>query len=446
MEAKLRTPVRRPAPPAPVRRPVPPRRAALQELAAAAFLRAETLFVILALFLFSQALVPLLLESGSVGDGSDGYESNMTLRLMFASLHAGSLFLVLVHWRAGFAAAARHWPAVALVGLALASTYWSSAPDITLRRSFAFLGTTAFGVLLAARYDTRTLLLRVAAALGTAAVLSVVFAVALPAYGVDQLVHAGAWQGIYTEKNTLGQMMALSTVVFLILRPTLRRRWIGTAGALLSVALVLLSTSKSALVILLVFGVLAALFRTLRLSYTLAVPIAIGFVLAGGSVAVWLATNVESALLAMGKDPTLTGRTEMWATLIRSVAERPWMGYGYSAFWLGWQGPSAKALAEIGWETPGAHNGYLDLGLQLGVVGIAVFAAGFAFALARSFAAVRETRTPEGFWPGLYLAFMLVYNFTETMLATPNNIFWALYVATVCSALLQRGGEGRVAA
>jgi hypothetical protein len=36
---------------------------------------------------------------------------------------------------------------------------------------------------------------------------------------------------------------------------------------------------------------------------------------------------------------------------------------------------------------------------------------------------------------------MLVYNFTETMLATPNNIFWALYVATVCSALLRRDGE-----
>lgn len=441
MDAKLSPPARRAAPPAPVRRPVPPRRAAMQELARDTFLRAETLFVVLALFLFSQALVPLLLESPGSTPGGEGYESNMTLRLMFASLHAGSLFLLLVHGRAAAAAVARHWPAVALVALALLSTAWSGAPDITLRRSFAFLGTTAFGILLASRYDTRTLLLRVAAALGVAAVLSVVFAVALPSYGVDQGVHAGAWQGIYTEKNTLGQMMALSTVVFLILRPTLRRRWIGTAGALLSIGLVLLSTSKSALTILLVFAVLAALFRTLRLTYTLAVPIAIGFVLAGGSVAVWLATNVESALLAMGKDPTLTGRTEMWATLIRSAAERPWTGYGYSAFWLGWQGPSAKALAEIGWETPGAHNGYLDLSLQLGVLGLGIFAAGFAFALARSFRAVRETHTPEGFWPGLYLAFMLVYNFTETMLATPNNIFWALYVATVCSALLNRSGE-----
>lgn len=444
MAANVRTPVRRHPLPA---RPLPPRKAAMRQAAWAAFLGSEKLFAVAALFLFSQALVPLLLETAAgSGGGGDGYESNMTLRLMFATLHAGSLFLLLVHWREGMAAAARHWPVVALVGLAIASTLWSGAPDITLRRSFAFLGTTAFGLLLAARYDTRTLLRLAAWALGIAAVMSVIFAVALPSYGVDQGVHAGAWQGIYTEKNTLGQMMALSTVVFLLLRPTLKRRWIATAGALLSVALVLLSTSGSALIILVVFAVLAALFRTLRLRYTLAVPIAIGFVLAGGIAAVWVVSNFESAMIAMGKDPTLTGRTPMWATLVRSIAERPVQGYGYSAFWLGQEGPSAQALAEIGWETPGAHNGYLDLGLQLGLVGIAIFLAGFVFALSRAFATVRRTQTLEGFWPGLFLAFMLVYNFTETMLATPNNIFWALYVATVCSWLLHRRGDGEVPA
>lgn len=446
MAANVRSPVR-PAPHPLPARPLPPRKAAMRQAAQAAFLGSEKLFAVAALFLFSQALVPLLLETGGGGGGDgDGYQSNMTLRLMFATLHAGSLFLLLVHWRAGVAAAARHWPVVALVGLAIASTLWSGAPDITLRRSFAFLGTTAFGLLLAARYDTRTLLRLAAWALGIAAVMSLVFAVALPSYGVDQGVHAGAWQGIYTEKNTLGQMMALSTVVFLLVRPTLKRRWIATAGALLSVALVLLSTSGSALIVLVLFAVLAALFRTLRLRYTLAVPIAIGFVLAGGIAAVWVVSNFESAMIAMGKDPTLTGRTPMWATLVRSIAERPVQGYGYSAFWLGQEGPSAKALAEIGWETPGAHNGYLDLGLQLGLVGIAIFLAGFVLALSRAFATVRRTQTLEGFWPGLFLAFMLVYNFTETMLATPNNIFWALYVATVCSWLLHRRGDGEVPA
>ena len=38
---------------------------------------------------------------------------------------------------------------------------------------------------------------------------------------------------------------------------------------------------------------------------------------------------------------TLTGRTELWATVIEMIREHPWFGYGYSGFWLGWDGESA---------------------------------------------------------------------------------------------------------
>ncbi|HEX2095674.1 MAG TPA: O-antigen ligase [Longimicrobiaceae bacterium] len=429
-------------------RPRPPRRVALERATRALLLHAETAFAVVGLLLFSQAVVPLLVETADPGNGGgDGYEGNMVLRLMFASIHATTLLLLLVHWRSAVAAALRERTAVLLVALAVASVLWSAAPDITLRRSFAFLGTTAFGIFLAARYDTRTLLRLLAVALGIAAVMSIGFAVALPSYGVDQGVHAGAWQGVYTEKNTLGQMMVLAAFAFVLLRPTLRRRWIGTAGALLSVALILLSTSKTALTVLVLFVLLAALFRALRWSYTLAIPVTIGFVLVGGSAALWLVGNLESALTSLGKDPTLTGRTPMWEVLLRSISESPWLGYGYAAFWLGREGPSGKALEAIGWDTPGAHNGYLDLTLQVGLVGLGVFLAGFVVALARSVHALRATRTPDGYWPLTFLTFLLVYNFAETMLLAANSVFWVLYVATACSGMLYlREGEGTAAA
>jgi len=235
-------------------------------------------------------------------------------------------------------------------------------------------------------------------------------------------------------------VMVIGAVACVMVRMELRRyRWVAMAGALLCIALVLLSTSKTALSVLLILGMVAAVSRPLRWNFNLAVAVVTGAVVAGGMAGVWLIGNMESALTAMGKDPTLTGRTPMWNTLIGTAMERPALGYGYSAFWLGKVGASGRALEAIGWDTPGAHNGYIDLTLQLGLAGLLTFAIGFAIHFGRSVSALRRTHTAHAFWPLLFLTFMLLYNFTETMLGTSNNVFWVLYVATGCSWLLRRG-------
>ncbi|HYW08713.1 MAG TPA: O-antigen ligase family protein [Longimicrobium sp.] len=421
-------------------RPRAPRRAVMEDMVAGTARAFEAGFAVLALFLFSQAVVPLLMEGGAGEGATAAQEGNMVLRLMFSSLHAVTLALLALRWRASWGALVRNWSVVLLVVLAIASVAWSAAPDLTLRRSLAFLGTSACGVWLASRYELRTILRLLAVALGIAAVLSVVFALGLPSYGVDHEVHVGAWQGVYTEKNTLGQMMAIGAIVFVLVRMEMgRHRWVATAGALLCVALVLLSTAKTALAVLVIVAMVAAVSRPLRWNFNLGVAVVTGAVVVAGMAGVWLIGNLEGALTAMGKDPTLTGRTPMWNTLISTAMERPALGHGYSAFWLGKEGASGRALEAIGWDTPGAHNGYIDLALQLGLAGLIIFAAGFALHFGRSVTALRTTRAAHGFWPLLFLTFMLLYNFTETMLASGNNVFWVLYVATGCSFLLRRG-------
>ena len=407
------------------------------ESAAASTLRAaEALFAALGLFLFSGALVPLLLAESGVSLSPD--EGNVVLRSIYTSIYAGSIFLVLARWRATLLVAARSIPTMALVGLAILSVAWSAAPDLTLRRSFALLGTTAFGVLLASRYDTRALLRLLAFTLGVAAVMSVAFSVGLPSYGLDKGDHAGAWRGIYPQKNGLGQTMVLATVVFILLRPLLagRARLLAAGMAVLTTALVLLSTSKTALTALLALLVLSWLYRTLRLHFTIAVPLLIAVVLVGSGAALWLVGNSETVLVALGKDPTLTGRTPMWDAITASIAARPWLGYGYSAFWMGWRGPSASVIEVIEWNTPHAHNGYLDVCLQVGLVGFVLFLAGLLAALPRAIAALRATATTEGIWPIVFLSYMVLYNFTETTLLQQNNIYWVLFVSTLCSGAL----------
>lgn len=425
-------------------RPRAPRRAVLEDAFTTAYRGAEVAFAVVALCLMSHAVVLLLMQGGGSPTG-EPYEGNLVMRTMFGVIHLFSVAFAAVRWRESLAALGRRATVVLLMGLALASTGWSAAPDLTLRRAVAFVGTTALGVFLAGRFTPRELLRVVAAAYGIMALLSLAFAVGLPAYGVDHGIHPGAWMGVFTHKNVLGKAMVVGSVTFLLLRADLprHRRWMGTAGLGLCVFLLLMSTSKTALGVMLTLFASAALFRLLRLRMDLAIMVFVGAVMLGGSVAVLVASNWEALLTAMGKDPSLTGRIPMWEVLARTIEARPWLGYGYNAFWLGEAGPSAAPLKEIGWNTPTAHNGYLEVALQLGLVGLAVFLAGYLAAVRQAIAGLRRTVTADALWPLLILTFTLLYNFTESVLLEKNNTSWALYVAAVCSPVLARPPAAR---
>jgi O-antigen ligase len=71
---------------------------------------------------------------------------------------------------------------------------------------------------------------------------------------------------------------------------------------------------------------------------------------------------------ALGRDPTLSDRTKIWAILL-GMHTNPIIGTGYESFWLGqrldyfWTNSGLGRLNE-------AHNGYLEVYLELGMVGI----------------------------------------------------------------------------
>lgn len=411
-------------------RPRAPRQRALEQGARSLGRGIEGAVVVIGLLLFTRAFSSML-----PGAATDPNGENEVLRTVYTSVYIVSFPAVCLHWRAVLAAAARNGWLLGLVALALLSTAWSVAPDISLRRGVAWALTTLFGIYLAARYDTRTLLQLTAAALGISAVLSAAVSVGLPAHGVESEIHVGAWRGVFPQKNNLAQMMVLSVLVFLLLHQTLQRgRWIATLGTGLSLALVLLSTSKTAVAVLALLSVLAVLYRSLRWRYTVAIPFLITCALVGGSVVLWLMGNAERLLVGMGRDPTLTGRTPMWTVIMEMVSRRPWLGYGYSAFWLPGPGsPAAEVHQVLQWETPGAHNGFLDLALQLGWVGVALFGLGFAVASARAVGLLMKGSGAETFWPIMYLSYFFLYNITESGLAVRHSILWVLYVSTVCS-------------
>lgn len=407
-------------------------------------------FVVLSLLLFTGGLLPVLRQESSESLSTsptafsliDPTQANDTTRLVWLVIYGITLVLIFTRWKQFVYIVTREKLLLLLVGIVLVSVLWSTAPEVTLRRSVGLIGTTLFGVYLAMRFDLSELLRLLAWTLGIAALLSLVFALILPSYGVFSDIEGEAWQGIYEHKNALGRAMTLSVVVFLLLAlSSYRHRWVAWLCFGLSAGLVLFSASAAAIVISLSLLVLLPFYKALRWRYTFAVPFFTLAVLMSGAVAMWVLSNAESVLSVLGKDVTLTGRTEVWNAVLEMIWRRPWLGYGYGTFWQGWEGESAHVWLStiwLGFVAPHAHNGFLDLWLDIGLLGVLVFAVGFLLAFLRAIIWARLSRTTEGLWPLTYLTFMFMYSLTESAILKNNSAFWALYVAVVLSTTLVR--------
>jgi O-antigen ligase len=262
------------------------------------------------------------------------------------------------------------WGALLLLPLMLLagiSTEWSVLPDTTLRRAMALCLGSLFGLYLAARFSWRALLDLLAAVFVVLALGSYLSVLVAPGWAIHATIHPGAWKGLWFEKNGLGQIMtwgvlACSSAALLV--PERRKLWI--AGAMLCAGLVLFSTSKTSLLGLMLVGSGVVVASGVRRGGVLAVLTA-WLALVGMGLVVGVAVFApEIVLEALGKDPTLTGRTDIWSAVLRRVEERPWQGYGYAAFWADEQGPAGYVRNEVDWDAPTAHNGWLELLLSFG--------------------------------------------------------------------------------
>lgn len=398
-------------------------------------LAAEKVFTVGFLLLSTSALT--LIYSRTVNTNESASSSNPLLLSLWIGSYSFTLFLLYALRKRTVQLVTKDILVWAIVGIALLSCLWSTVPSLTFRRSILLIGTNAFSLYLATRYSLEEQLRLLAWTLGIGAILSLVFAIALPVYGIDM---TGAWRGIYPQKNTLARLMVLGTIVFLLLALSIRKyRWFAWAILSLSIGLTLLSQSKTALVNLVTLLLLVILYRALRLHYTRAIPLLIFIVLIVGSAVDWFWTNSTVILSSLGKDVTLTGRTQVWEAVFQMILKRPILGYGFKGFWVdSMDSPANYVWAAAGWHPNHAHNGILNLWLELGLLGLTVFALGYLMLVIRSVSWLRSTKTAIGFWPLLYITYIFLYNQTESSLISENSFFWIIYATLSFSLPIQK--------
>jgi exopolysaccharide production protein ExoQ len=402
------------------------RRSSLFERIRASFETPEKLYVLFALLYFVGAFSP-----SDVGENMTGRQWQFDRISYFSQIivFAVLALLLFVRWQT-IARGLRHafWP-LALCAFAILSAGWADDPFFTFRRAIILLATTVFGIYFGSCFDWGGQIqifewLFVVSIVGS--VLMIVFA---PQFGVSHDMHMGALKGMFSHKNLLGRQMALGILTVVVGKPLGMPRWLRAGCLLAAFPLLVLAHSAGALLSLMIVLGAYMMLTIPRPAYRKTPPLWIGLLplLLIGSFL--LITNSGTFLSLLGRDSSLTGRVPLWVAIDHAIGRRFWLGYGYALFWVRQTG-SLQEVVATGWNALSAQNGYLDLGLDLGMVGLGLFCCVLLSAARRGIHALRcqAIRTPS--WPLLFILFFAVQNIHESDLLRLGTFMWIPFVAT----------------
>lgn len=314
----------------------------------------------------------------------------------------------------------------------LVSIIWSDFPLLTLQRSIALILTTLYGIVLIKRFTFNELLDLLGNLLIFVLLASVILIVFVPNWGRMDYGEGHVWRGVFTHKNSLGLYSALAILVFstLFTNPQkIPRRLIHGFGIILAIVLLFGSRSTTGIIlaVLLISGLfILKVWNSLKKYWKTLFFSTIG--VTGIIIIISIITNNQEILMFFGKEQSLTGRIPLWKLLFSMALDRKWLGYGYGAFWSGWNGQSAIIWETItNWQPYQAHNGFLDVWLNLGIIGVFISLVLLFQFISLAYKRLQNNHIEGSFWI-LFIFFIIGLNLVESNLFRENSFFWVIIV------------------
>jgi O-antigen ligase len=366
-------------------------------------------------------------------------------RAFFAVLLAAALCVLVHRGRRVFTFLTANLPILIYFLFCLISILWSDFPGVAFKRWTKSIGDVLMILIVITDQQPVAALRRLFSRTGFILIpLSLLAIKYYPdfARGYDSWSGAAVNFGVATDKNMLGVMtfvllLGAAWHVLALLRsdqmPSHRGRHLLAQGTLLVLGIYLLmfaNSSTSTVCFFLGAGLLfATSLRFVRRNAAAVHVLVVALVVIIGSVT--LLSGVASVAHALGRDSTLSGRTNIWAAII-PMAPNPLVGAGFESFWLS---PTVTArLWELFPNLPlnEAHDGYIELYLELGWVGVGLIGLILIDAYRRSVKAFRR----EPVLGGLLIAYIscaMIYSITEAGFRMMDPI-WIFFLLAVIEA------------
>jgi exopolysaccharide production protein ExoQ len=342
----------------------------------------------------------------------------------------------------------------AFVLLSLVSVAWSANRAVTIHRSGVLLFATLAATYLGIRYS-RLEFLRILFWFLVSIMAASLWQVFLrPGIGTDDNLR-GVWRGVFWHKNHLGSMLAIFLLVYLVL--ALRGRIaearqeviFGWPLALLAgymlyradaAAAILVSAALSIAVV--VVAIWLRIFQRLTHAHYAA-----GLVAALTGL-ILVVTKAEAIFGLLNRNTTLTGRTSLWPILLVEVVPvHPWLGAGFGATWASW-GFRLDMKRQLGWPHPVVigDDGFLDILLNLGFVGLVLFLLLYFGLWRLSLRRAVAERTMTAFFAPLFMLYSLLANLTYSLLFEIEILVWTAMIVLLAQLARREALEERATA
>lgn len=333
-----------------------------------------------------------------------------------------------------------NWLLFIFIGLAVVSVAWSIQPTITWFRLIVLICGTLAALFVSAVYEREQVLANLRLFFFCAGVVNLALVLISPAAGVmPDAFYRGAWKGIYWHRNYLGTFMALAFTIALVdlfsLPGKPQKKQIFSV-VFIVISGILLVKSRSATGLITVIALIATIvlaFLWIKFRHKIKQwHIAAFAIFAIASILIFI-KNAGFFFGLLGRNTSLTGRVPMWQYVVSElVSRRPWLGYGYGAIWH-LTGIRTELAIRFQWgaQVMIGDNGYLDILLHLGVIGLTVLiiilAAGFVRAL-RNFLADGSIVSA---FPLVVLVFVLVANISLSLILESEALIWVIAVTVL---------------
>lgn len=256
----------------------------------------------------------------------------------------------------------------------------------------------------------------------------------------DQSGAMEMWIGVSTHKNSLGQLACMSAIFFFWVFFTryFKKRIIDIPVFLMSIWLLIGSktaTSRTSMGVFLAGVLVLLLLMSLRKHVTVtrvAVTVLVWGLFICDTVMQYLYSQsiIPWMAVIIGEDPTLTGRTLLWDELLRIAATHQFLGVGYGSFWIGNIGNNLWEIFQ--WNPGQAHNGYIDVYIDLGLIGVALLVALIIITYRNAIINLKFD-SDYGRLRMVLLAMILIYNVTESSFLRPTSLLWFIFLMIAVS-------------
>jgi exopolysaccharide production protein ExoQ len=337
-------------------------------------------------------------------------------------------------------------------GFWLISILWSDFPLVTTKRLIKELGNVVMVLVVltegSAIAAVTSMLTRFSAVVVAFSVLLIKY---YPSLGrsYNPWTYEPMLSGVTTHKNSLGSVALVSGLFLawkLVLRTPVNQHVLGIKrdrpnflvhAALLIAAVWLLVSSHSA-TSLVCFALGIGVMILLRSRFSSYLKSHLDVFLLMTPIVLFLIDYIFGIrglfVASLGRDPTLTTRTDLWS-IILAQQNQPLLGFGYNTFWLG------DRLKQVWEHFEGiihAHNGYLEIYLNGGFVGVA-FLAIYLITTFRKVKTALAANVPTSDLTCAFVVAMLAHNLTEATLARHSEMWFCFLLLTMTAAAATRG-------